>query len=58
MKRASDFTREFASGLVDMHAKQSRPGELAGNVIGFCLVFGLLCAMVYGLFLDCGGQAC
>jgi hypothetical protein len=58
MKRASEFTREFASGLVDLHVKQAQPGELVGNVIGFALVFGLLCAMAYGLFLDCGGATC
>ena len=58
MKRASDFTREFASGLVDMHVQQSRLGEIVGNCIGFVLVAGLLGSILYGLFLDCGGVAC
>jgi hypothetical protein len=51
-------TREFTDDIVDMHTQQAQPGEWIGNVIGFCLVFGLLLAIVYGLFLDCGGQAC
>lgn len=58
MKWEYEMTRQFTDDVVDMHTRQSKPGELVGNVIGFCLVFGLLFAIVYGLFLDCGGQAC
>lgn len=51
-------SREFTDDIVSMHTRESKAGELVGNVIGFALVFGLLLAIVYGLFLDCGGQAC
>lgn len=58
MKRASDFTREFATGMADLETRRSRPGEIAGNCIGFVLLVALLSFMAYGLLLDCGGATC
>ena len=41
MKRASDYTRELASGIADINTRRTARAPAAGNFVGFLLVFAL-----------------
>lgn len=62
MKRASDWTRELASGVTDMNTRRMRRAESAVNllfsIVGMVAAVGLGVWWLLALLADCGGMSC
>jgi len=62
MKRASDFTRELATGIADLNTRRMQRAESAVNlmfsIVGMVAAVGLGVWWLLALLADCGGVTC
>ena len=53
-----DYTRDLASGIADLETTRSKPGELAGDLIGFAVLLAFGLWVLSAVMQDCGGMTC
>lgn len=62
MKRASDWTRELATGVADLNVRRRLRAEsavdLLFSIVGMVAAVGLGVWWLLTLLTDCGGAAC
>jgi hypothetical protein len=62
MNRASDFTRELASGIADLNTRRVQRAESAAHFMlgafGMMATLGLGVWWLLALLADCGGATC